>query len=170
MIPRIESASSVEVGRLYNVPCIGWDFGRFVPVLSAPAHADPDLGVEALHLHYDLRFLTEAEIAGVVHLLSTRKLVRSGISRESAAMVVVHRAREVVRADRVCLREMPAFPSALAPWYDRLVKAYVGKKWVGDCRACPHRGTSLLGLPEVDGVVECPAHGLRLAGEGTVIG
>lgn len=57
-----------------------------------------------------------------------------------------------------CLREMPI---------QRLFTGF-GQKFVDDhrgkrlkCMRCPHKGIDLSSMPVVDGVVTCPAHGLR---------
>ena len=67
---------------------------------------------------------------------------------------------EVTWREATCYREMPDFPSHLAPWAATLADGYKDRM-IGPGMHCPHQGFSLRGLPVCDDVVVCPGHGLR---------
>ena len=73
-------------------------------------------------------------------------------------------SREPVPLRRKCQREMPDFPSHVDGWLNtghrHLEAAYRGCRLKPDHPVCPHKGFPLEGLPEKDGVVICPGHGL----------
>lgn len=152
-----------EVGRRYLVPCgLAIISGKCYSMpLNGPQHADPEIGLEQEHWHYDLRFISDG-------------FARQVLSRhyDDPGLWLIHIALElrgeVTDQPRKCQRLMPEFPlvnphtgkpSMLA---ERLEPRYRDVRLKPDCRVCPHRGISLGGLPsDAEGRVVCPGHGLR---------
>ena len=61
------------------------------------------------------------------------------------------------------LEQLPN-PDRHVPWLEELTRLYLGQRWQGPRRICPHRGAALEGIePGDDGLVLCPLHGLRFA-------
>ncbi len=60
--------------------------------------------------------------------------------------------------EMVCLREM-SIQRLFTGFHKSFVVDHTGKK--SKCMRCPHKGVNLASMPVVDGVVTCPAHGLR---------
>lgn len=58
----------------------------------------------------------------------------------------------------VCLREMPV-QRLFTGFGPRFVDDHKGKKL--KCMRCTHKGVNLSSVPVVNGVITCPAHGLR---------
>lgn len=150
------------VGETYMVPCVmhTWGDGAYrewTPILEPP-HADPDLRTPERHWHIDWRFVPQRLItaAGAKDPESSFHLMLYAIPETSNTFVSHRRMR--------CLRIMPTMPMHmhnLRHIANRLEDQYAGITLPPDCRTCPHRGTSLRGLPEVmPGVVVCPGHGL----------
>ena len=70
---------------------------------------------------------------------------------------------KIVYRRRRCWRRMPSWAARSTPtWLPALEDCYKGER-IKDLASprCPHRNICLEGLPEHDGVVECPGHGLR---------
>lgn len=65
----------------------------------------------------------------------------------------------------MCLREMPV-QRLFTGFGPRFVDDHKGKKL--KCKRCPHKGVDLSTIPVVDGVITCPAHGLRYDAESHV--
>ena len=156
------------VGRTYLVPCValrGWRW----PVLP-PAHDDPVYFPHApRHYHVDARFSTLEEARALVDHRG------HGWTPELLFRVAPHWILRATAADRTelrpreCLRQMPVFPTSHTNPYGhavpygelrRLERDFAAVRIRPGCRRCPHRGIPLNGLPEVDGVTTCPAHGL----------
>lgn len=166
MIPRVtELESEPEVGKFYMVPCVRTGQGYWVPVMGPPHEDGAIINFPYHHYHRDLRFLSEAD---VVELANTFAF-RLSCTLEEAAMIVPTLTHNHVTAPPVerrmkCRRRMPTFPLTLrpkhvAPWWPKLQSTYADAS--AKCGRCPHKGFSLKGLPEKDGAVTCPGHGLR---------
>lgn len=178
----LELTSPPVVGRKYLVPCIELGVNRRIkeawwPV-TGPPHSDPDLGVEAMHLHYDARFLTTAAAASIMELFAVarkrevgrRPIVDAAYLRcvEGAELLVyVQRLMEselpeppLRMFERRCEREAVAFPEL---WFTPKFEGQFAEARVKpDCRTCPHRGMPLASQPvDAEGGIVCSGHGLR---------
>lgn len=153
------------VGKMYLVPCVEetllgalW---RNVPIVGH-AHSDPELGAPFEHFHYDLRFFSDRMIAGHARRLGTSVLATPLIGD-----------LDIRYLRRKCRRKMPVFGSSSAkygesPLRDVLVINHFRRRVEAICPGrrmmswiCPHRGANLASCEVVNGVVECPLHGLR---------
>ena len=166
------------VGQHYWVPCVyGIASGRsgnvheWWPVLL-PSHQDSefiprekmvwektDIGSKLVkeiyfendenapkHYHVDARFTPE-------HYYDyTEKRFHASIGAEG----VLERDKEM--RYMLCQREMPQ-QSLFTVFGKKFVEKHEGKK--AKCGRCPHRGIDLTHMPEKNGIVTCPAHGLR---------
>lgn len=167
--PRIEDLTAPPiVGEVYLVPCLHRQ-GEWIAT-QGPVHADPELGVPQRHLHYDVRFVSDE----MVRRIGLRHARRSSALEEILAHVlpaqtlvkVLFTAVMIIQPDEApehrpmrCVREMPTYELIYTnTWLERLERTYAGAH-VTDGR-CPHRGLPLLSLPQQDGKVVCPGHGL----------
>lgn len=166
MARRLQHVSELHtepvVGTRYRVPCIwahrGWD-ASWWPILG-PQHADPDLGVDMEHFHYDWRFIPADLIEATFSPAAAKDPSRA------MGQVVTDWSGAVQLRVLECVRPMPQFPALrpiegdLIPWLGALESRYVTARL--KCRTCPHRGMPLDGLPaDEQGRVICPGHGLR---------
>ncbi len=155
-----------EVGKFYLVPCVLYK-GVWTAVFG-PLHDDRDLiGVEADHYHRDVRFADDDEC----EWLGSRFAEPSAEQCALFTIVITdHIESEIAYKRRKCRRRMPEFPHKARrngaiggpsepPWLRILEDAYRGAN--AKCGRCPHRGFNLKGLPQKDGKVVCPGHGLR---------
>jgi hypothetical protein len=148
-----------KVGRYYRVPTVTaylFDWLRPWPVLE-PMHNDAEIiGFRYDHYHLDWRFVSERAFKSLERknwyrsVLSIPLMTSERQNAQGLPLPVMRRLK--------CKRDMPVFPER-APFIGKLEDRYA------PCRMkrgiCPHQGVSLRSLPERDGVVECPAHGLR---------
>lgn len=149
-------------GQSYRVPGILLEVGgqsAWWPVLTTTPHRDSVyIQSKGRHFHFDVRFLPDS-------LFPLRLGPESKVDTPQEMMckikTVYGKAPEVTWQEAICYREMPDFPSHLAPWSRALAEGY------RECTlrpglVCPHQGISLDGLPsDADGNVVCPGHGLR---------
>jgi len=180
-IPNImEIDGEAEVGRYYLVPTVtqfwrDWK-PRPWPVLL-PKHEDAAIGFKDYHWHLDLRFLPAFVFKEKARYSQFE--YRTILTDAAAAPLMAH-WRERFRQDpnpepkviwrrRLCKRQMPetAWPyftpageGSRVGFQKKLEKLVEGKS-LRPGLICPHKGVCLKGQPVRDGVVECPAHGLR---------
>ncbi len=162
MIPRVTEAATVEVGRFYLVPCVYVEAEsiKWAPVIG-PEHTDVEyIRFPHRHYHYDWRFLTSDQAWRIAPHRFQRE---TGVLDEFAHGNVAREEFEKYRPGiewrkRKCWRAMPDFP--VVHWTVAMSDAFASTRLKPDCRTCPHRGVPLNGLPERDGVVVCPGHGL----------
>ena len=156
------------VGRTYLVPC--FEYGGLTWPVLLPAHDDPVyFPTLPRHCHVDLRFTTAEQVRRLVdhrgNDWTTERL------HEVAPHWILSEKHGHMAGLRPlqCLRPMPVFPVrwtnpyGLPQPYDALAELERDHASVPirkGCRACPHRGIALSGLPVTDGVVVCPGHGL----------
>lgn len=149
----------LTIGKSYLVPCLRVGAapltyarpGEWVPVLL-PEHEDSDIiKFPYLHFHLDWRFLSKRQyrLANIAYAVQRehggRQFFDSGITYKRKKM----------------LRESPAVHlEGLAPWFTKLKEKYKDSCLVKDMK-CPHRGIDLSGCKPVEGIITCPAHGLR---------
>ncbi len=175
------------IGETYFVRSIevhnGWDrptpeatdWWSWVPVIGN-SHEDKELlNVEWQHYHVDFRFCTDDQLKWFSHLEDTN-VSQDKIQQKMftfAYRADCTRGRPVYR-ECVCFRQMPDFPvmvyddSRYEPVYfhsitEKIEKAYTDKtlNCKSKCLRCPHRGLPLNGIPDRNGTVVCPGHGLR---------
>ena len=172
------------VGTFYRRPCVRahWltNQVRWLPILG-PVHSDPEhIGADFQHIHIDFRFLN-AEIRQSLdrHLLnSPDDFFHHRVYSTPISYVTPRGYEEPVDLDEVHLLHIdpeswislrprkyqgpyPVYPYENAHWLQDLSEAYAERTLI-DGHICPHRGTNLTGiLPDDDGVVTCPLHGLR---------
>lgn len=161
MIPHIEDVKGEPVvGRFYRVRCV-MNSGIWFPVLG-PWHDDKEIiGFEQEHFHFDMRFATKRNLQ---HWRTHRSHVLDDeeFCQRSMARVVVLFTDEAVMV-RKCLRAQHDFPMRTLDGNSNYMQAkleqgYAGKRMT--CATCPHRGFRLDQLPQKNGVVVCPGHGL----------
>lgn len=165
MIERLaELTSEPVVGRFYLVPCVrGVWYGRMGnwPVLL-PFHEDRAvIGFEPWHYHLDRRFLPNLMFAdtGILPVLTPAgRMNRSPLQvspkcNPDGLPPPVERRRKCRRRIGLLGYDNVRWAPALRADYreDRLRPGMI----------CPHKGVCLATMPVIDGVVECPAHGLR---------
>ncbi len=174
-LPRIEDVETPVVGRFYDVPTVDWRrwvnrSGLFPMPVLGPLHEDREhIGFSDDHWHFDWRFAPQDQL---VRHMEADHTDDPAIALKSVA--TAHAVRgSVYRARWKCRRPMPVLPVQFQriegwmgsrpflpiPWLPALERAFAGEK-LPACRKCPHRGLPLRGLPETDGVVVCPGHGL----------
>lgn len=153
------------VGKTYMVPCASNEESpRFYsPVIGVP-HNDSKYGFgEFCHLHYDFRFLPEDEMKHVRE--RAEKDASSCSYAEPSVFLWVVDATESTKiwwTEMKCLRQMPTNPLETCGFMVRALEPHFKDQKIDPKRpVCPHRQVCLKGLPHDDGVLVCPAHGLR---------
>lgn len=176
-IPNImEIDGEAEVGRYYMVPTVDAEWHSFKRpwAVLLPKHTDKEIiGFPAEHYHLDLRFFPTDRWrhADRWHHRTPETLIAGtplhGERIEGWREDAVHAPIDapVVWRRQLCKRKMPIvrWPYAERPiphWRGALEEAYKGDR-LRPGLICPHKGVCLKGQPVRDGVVECPAHGLR---------
>jgi hypothetical protein len=183
-----EVDSPLVIGRSYLVPSIkvnpihatkgrycGFGLG-WIPIWPI-LHDDKDIGFPDEHYHVDWRFMSEAAIRqvviqarspeyarGALHPADFEKLVQTtGIETIMETCILYVLTKESICAGpkerpQRCHRNQLTWPSAhKAP--ERLEPLFKGAKL--KCGRCPHWGFDLRGIaPSVNGVIQCPGHGL----------
>ena len=161
------------IGKMYWVPCVmapgikseADNIHTRAPVwlpIIGPPHNDADfLGVSAAHYHFDVRFFSER----LVRLLAADQRNAAAVLRRVAGVEGI--LKGPINRRLKCRRQMPEYPLetqrcdggvegfAQLPEFER---AY--SKYRVACGRCPHRNFPLHGLPDNNGVVVCPGHGL----------
>lgn len=158
-----------EVGQYYRVPCVRVGNtvpscatrGGWIPILP-PFHHDAEiLDFPWLHYHYDPRFLTTREYR-TFHfgrpLHPHPGQWKNGVFTISPSPRTFFVGSPEYRRKK-CQRMMPTFPRAEAVFMPALERAYVTHRMRRG--RCPHKGIDLTNCPVIDGIVTCPAHGLR---------
>lgn len=170
-----------EVGRYYLVPQLRQirtstkidkpPLLLWIPV-HGPQHEDAEIiGFRYQHYHVDTRFMSDAFL---FHYLAKYKseyyLMGKTFAEEAMIIPVIVESQSVyfkvespepVLRKRRCYREMPDFPPGTTTGFGpRLRAVYADCQLDPENPICPHRGFKLSGLPDRDGVVICPGHGL----------
>ena len=172
------------VGTFYRRPCVRahWPtkWIRWLPILG-PVHSDPEhIRAEFQHVHVDYRFLN-TEIREYLARL-VRKLpddfLHKRIYSTPISFVTPHGYEKPVALDEIHRLEIdpkswmsirprkyqgpyPPYPYENVAWLHDLSEAYAERTLING-HICPHRGADLTGIvPDDDGVVTCPLHGLR---------
>jgi nitrite reductase/ring-hydroxylating ferredoxin subunit len=127
--------------------------GDWVPTFGE-AHTDVSLDFPHLHFHYDRRFVRHLEAVRVAAAICVMGRKSRKIEFPTAATETVWMAAKCITPNEG-LTDGATWPSE-----GRLFPQYADSQ-VTDCQRCPHRNAPLNGLPVVNGVVRCPAHGLR---------
>lgn len=169
-----------EVGRYYLVPQLRqlrasyWKdtppILLWIPV-HGPLHEDAEIiGFPHQHYHVDTRFMSEAFCYRYLGNYKTDFYLQGKTYAQEAMIIPVIvnsqatyyklESPEPVLRKRLCQRETPEFvwPTTFGP---KLQAAYANCQLDPENPICPHRGFKLSGLPEKDGVVVCPGHGIR---------
>lgn len=166
---KITEVEQPVVGRQYRVPCvIRYTGGKmsFWPVIG-PWHEDKDIiGFDWHHFHYDVRFLSKAQMNTLSPFRSEAYALVSVFTNETGIRGARDTEQPVLHWKRRLLkREMPDFPSTSSvdgsknKLSTNIEAAFKDVKMT--CMTCPHRGFKLTGLPVKDGNVVCNGHGLK---------
>ncbi len=173
------------VGRRYLRPCVRTDWPRtlpkWVPVVGT-VHEDAEhIGADFLHLHVDYRFLCQRDrqhsrprarvnedLDGVnpVFIIPISVVVPADTGKAitiADALGSNHPTEEWLSVRRrPYLGPYPEYPQVKRTWWRSVLTAAYADHQLIDGHICPHRGTDLTGIvPDDDGVVTCPLHGLR---------
>jgi hypothetical protein len=157
----IDETTEVEVGKYYLVRCAKMKYGGtdndagFVPVYGH-SHKDMQFGLNVMHYHVDGRFMPVNNGWLVDENGRTNLILMEGKDQKANLNYV----DEIVIKRRKCRRlttgiNPPSFTKEnhkYIIWYNSMI----GKSCKG--RKCPHYGTL---MKMVDGVLECPLHGLK---------
>ena len=163
------------VGRYYLVPCIRWKWHGMVadwPV-NGPLHHDREgIGFDPVHYHIDGRFLTAKQarlafrreswmVAPPINANPLCNLYGAGPYTSGMPVRPTLQRRRCSRASYAF--EVPEHRTEAWGLKDRY-----GSPATAICRKdgrklCPHRKVDLSQfLPDADGIVTCPLHGLRV--------
>ena len=151
-----------QVGKWYKVPVVRAKVGRDQrdwPVIG-PKHEDAAIiKFPFYHYHIDWRFVCERDwwgrqdsrcFATVLH--------ESGANPDHPVNPIL--GPPVLKRMK-CKRQFPDYPLSFpAGWLQALAAAYMGCK-LKPGLICPHRLLPLDSLPDDNGVVTCPGHGLK---------
>lgn len=155
---------SLQIGRYYEVPTVlgilanyRWEW----PVIGQK-HEDAEIiQFTDLHYHIDWRFVDARVLKRMVTWYKSSKYGPShllGIPLTQGDWAHQKTLPEPVIKRLKCKRDFPTFPQVR--WLNHLEAKY--EHCVLKAPVCPHRGIALDSLPcNEDGIVECPAHGLR---------
>ena len=181
------------VGTIYRRPCVRahWLTNRirWLPVLG-PFHSDQKhIGADFQHVHVDYRFLNMEIRAYLDRLLFDSPDVSqlNRVYSTPISCVSPHGREDTLALDEIHLLEIYPkswlsvhprkyqgtylpYPYENVPWLHELSQAYAERTLIKGT-ICPHRGTDLAGfVPDDDGVVTCPLHGLRwCVGTGRIV-
>ncbi|MCB0086744.1 MAG: Rieske 2Fe-2S domain-containing protein [Caldilineaceae bacterium] len=159
---------SAKVGEQHAVLCVrarGLEWiseEKWLPVIG-PLHADAEfLNFPVEHYHIDFRFVDHISFANV-----SSKYVSDGQTGQLLGLVVgkdqiVEGPAEQIMAFH---RSMPVYPSHSSkgenlPYFCALEDAFAEWVIVPELAICPHRGLSLAGLADENGIAICSGHGL----------
>ena len=175
---RVESLKSTPVvGRRYLVPCV-YGMSNTHPThpvlwwpVFTPSHEDSKYFPRYRNVWKGNRLVSEpyfeADPKAEHHFHIDPRFVEDDcytgdeLYHNKLHGVIIPRRVEVEYRDLLCLREMPSrrlFDFGVAFIDDHKDKKIRAGK-------CPHKGVQLGSCPVVDGVVTCPAHGLRFSAE-----
>lgn len=161
------------IGRLYLVPTAYGPLGSRwddYPVLG-PKHEDKEIiGFKWDHYHYDFRFFNGRQWDYIVKLTTRtngKSYPHAWVMSERLDINPPVIPGEVIYRRRKYRRAMPEFTTeglemkSWRGWLPALEAAYTNAT-LKPGLICPHRGSSLRGLPvDEEGCVVCPLHGLR---------
>lgn len=179
------------VGSYYLVPTVTYLYdGKVLPWPVYPSlHEDAEhLNFPWPHYHFDARFMTHRMMTFFreswgrteAENLHAKVLQRNKSGTWSSVRPLVQQAAEdtvphppIVWRRMQCKRATPAYPFAGRKPLLTIQAAHAGQQ----CRknpagwVCPHRNYPLGShLPDADGVITCPLHGLRIrAADGVVL-
>lgn len=152
------------IGKMYRVPMAfmsrNGEPKRWWPVLG-PFHQDAeDIGFPEWHFHVDYRFASDVHLK-ILGVTWVRGHQIPSVYRTVLTAELAEKPETSVRW-RKCRRAYPkAYPVPEVRWMKALEKRYAQSRLSDDMR-CPHRGASLVGLPQDErGCVACPLHGLK---------
>ena len=172
------------VGAFYRRLCVRahWLTNRihWLPVLG-PVHSDREhIGADFQHVHVDYRFLNmeireflDRLLCGAPDDLFHNRIYSTPISYvsprgcEEPVALDENDQREIDPASWTSIRPRKyqgpysPYPYENVPWLHDLSEAYAERTLING-HICPHRGADLTGIvPDDDGIVTCPLHGLR---------
>ena len=160
-----ELADEPVLGRWYRVPCVLRKLSyseshaelTWFPVIG-PAHSDEGQAKE--HYHYDYRFMPDMMLSAVGRrdLGAFTPFFTATVATPSYPLPAGAEGARLKR--HRCFRRMPICPASLAIGL-RLDAKYFNCALDPSQPVCLHRGIPLNGLPQANGVVVCPGHGLR---------
>jgi hypothetical protein len=171
VIPLVDELKSEPiVGKFYRVRCYINDSKPNLPFpIFGPEHDDKELlDFEKRHYHFDFRFAGKRMInywRCQYHKpysddqVAQFMMIRVQLTEDRAGHIEVRKLR--------CVRRMPDFPLEVAHWLKPVLQnkllpvlEYAFRDKRTTCATCPHRGFKLDQLPQKNGVVVCPGHGL----------
>lgn len=178
---RINEIDKPIVGHKYLVPCFANDVDDWLARQAGPksfflhdawlpilycegSHADPELGVENQHLHYDSRFISGHKLVNIGGFHFTTAVIQnlyiqwSWEELESEGLIQ-WRSRKCFRREQVFPQTNRFNEKIVTPLEDKYRDSQIQKDWI-----CPHRRICLKGHPvkDFDGRkgITCPGHGL----------
>lgn len=149
------------VGKDYLVPCVympcdveGFKAHLPIPIIGV-LHADPELGPDIPHFHYDNRFIEKPIPDGRV-IAIIRKESRYDEAQASYNVEETHvYAKRVLYLKQRCYRNEVGFPSRLAvKIQEKYLSCHLENGY------CPHRNAFLGNYPPKNGTIICPATAL----------
>lgn len=161
-----------QIGRCYRVPTVHGilsNMERDWPVFL-PIHEDTEIiEFPYWHYHVDWRFVAEKELRMVSGFYVTENYDWAAavplMERNDGYLATLNVGLQnfpVVYKRLKCRRDPVGFPQTPG-WIAALEAKH------HHCKAkhgiCPHRGVDMTSIPPVDGIVTCPAHGLRWRAE-----
>lgn len=170
-----EMTEPPQLGQFYLVPCVEhrhyfwWNrLDPYIPLFGG-FHEDREIiGFPEVHSHIDWRFVSTKTFRNLDANIARQRLYGLVVSRKNCSEVTYQRLS--------FKRPFPAFAylhkrgishpwlegQPCPPWMPKLEEAH--KDIPLSCNICPHKGSDLSTIMEVDGVKTCPAHGLRWRG------
>jgi len=150
--------ATYTVGKFYNVPTVNgfvYDIRANWPVIG-PMHQDAEIiNFHYRHYHIDWRFVSD-RLLNDVHW-HTQIPYGTVLHADRYGQRVL--PKPIMRRLK-CKRDFTPYPAHKATWLPELEKAHKGCK-LKPGMVCPHRGVPLASIPGVNGIVTCPAHGLK---------
>lgn len=171
MVKRLADIDEVPiVGRFYKVPTVFGDWNgwrRYWPVMT-PLHNDAEIiDFDRDHYHIDPRFVPDRIWQSVnrsgwrqnADIQFTGEPLQCGPHSHNPEGLPAAVER-IIKCRRAMAYRDIFFIGTPATWPFRLETAYADQRLKAGL-VCPHRGTCLKSMPVVNGVVQCPAHGLH---------
>ncbi|NTF87516.1 Rieske 2Fe-2S domain-containing protein [Agrobacterium rhizogenes] len=173
-----ELTGPVEVGNLYMVPTVAgkWcGMKRHWPVIG-PKHSDAHcLNFAWHHYHIDPRFLwagaRQEQDSQFWRVVASSPLMTSDRINTNGLPAPVWRPRKCLRLANRFLEHVQTLVSTNGNWRCHFDE-WTGKQAKHDGRGwiCPHRAVPLADHAQIDGIITCPLHMLRIdAATGVVL-
>jgi len=149
----IEQCTAPEIGEYYLVKCVLVK-GIWRPIFANSHKDSPKHALNKEHYHQDWRFVLEEYITAQRDVFSLYNL-HLGKNSEYFAPIIKEDVVDEQYKEREYFRHFEPFEAEFGSLKNDIKKAKM-KRMI-----CPHHKTSLKSCKAVNGIIQCPQHGLK---------